>query len=489
MLIENSAYLSSRGISLASFAISSIVLLHAGTLYGFSAYEQELSSALDSTHVAIIGSIGDAGLFLGVLTGLFYAHLGKAWTAVYSLLLLSGGYFGCYLSLVYFPSVPAFCVFYFMIGQGSQGLMFICLTVNSINFPIRHRGLIMGLLLAFFALAAIVWTLIYQYPLDYNIKNFYLTLAIATGVASLLTLFFIGNASRDGEVSIVQRHKEHADNDIETSSVPVVAESKNCCCLGPEVLPNEDHFEVQDISGLALLKITEFWLLWGTEFIVVGVSLMWKNHVGMFGFPESYTGRLVMVWVAVNAGARFVTGAASDWLRAVFARTGFFLIGACILAASHMILFAAPTVGTVWLADICTGLAYGMCICGLNQILSIFFGLNKFGFNHGMLNTAGALGAVFFTVICSVIVNARDLKSAACTGDGRLECYRYPFLFSTFFLLFAIFLSCLLMTRYPPSFLMYRSVSQSDSKEDALREEVFKNESEGLPPFVSTQAD
>jgi hypothetical protein len=125
----------------------------------------------------------------------------------------------------------------------------------------------------------------------------------------------------------VQRHKEHADNDIETSSVPVVAESKNCCCLGPEVLPNEDHFEVQDISGLALLKITEFWLLWGTEFIVVGVSLMWKNHVGMFGFPESYTGRLVMVWVAVNAGARFVTGAASDWLRAVFARTGFFLIG------------------------------------------------------------------------------------------------------------------------------------------------------------------
>jgi hypothetical protein len=45
------------------------------------------------------------------------------------------------------------------------------------------------------------------------------------------------------------------------------------------------------------------------------------------------------------------------------------------------------------------------------------------------------------------------------------------------------------MTRYPPSFLMYRSVSQSDSKEDALREEVFKNESEGLPPFVSTQAD
>ena len=53
----------------------------------------------------------------------------------------------------------------------------------------------------------------------------------------------------------------------------------------------------------------------------------------------------------------------------------------------------------------------------------------------------------------------------------------------------AIFLSCLLMSRYPPSFLMYRSVSQSDAKEDALKEEVVKNQSEGLPPFVPALAD
>lgn len=73
--------------------------------------------------------------------------------------------------------------------------MFICLTVNSGNFPIRHRGLIMGLLLAFFALAAIVWTLLYQYPMSYHIRTFYLSLAISTGFACLFTLLFIGNAS------------------------------------------------------------------------------------------------------------------------------------------------------------------------------------------------------------------------------------------------------------------------------------------------------
>jgi hypothetical protein len=46
------------------------------------------------------------------------------------------------------------------IGQGSQGLNFVVLTVNSMNFPLRNRGVIMGWLLAFFALSAIVWSLL-----------------------------------------------------------------------------------------------------------------------------------------------------------------------------------------------------------------------------------------------------------------------------------------------------------------------------------------
>lgn len=144
MLVENSSRLAPRGISLVSFGVSLVVLLHAGTLYGFSAYEQELADALDSTHVAVIGSIGDAGLFLGILTGLFYAYLGKMWTALYSLALLSGGYFGCYLSLLYFPSVAAFCVFYFMVRRLSMHASGQCVRVASLRcahrtlFPTDH---------------------------------------------------------------------------------------------------------------------------------------------------------------------------------------------------------------------------------------------------------------------------------------------------------------------------------------------------------------
>ena len=157
--------------------------------------------------------------------------------------------------------------------------------------------------------------------------------------------------------------------------------------------------------------------------------------------------------------------------------------GACVLLVSHLVLFIAPSESTVWLANICTGLAYGMCICGLNQILSIFFGLSKFGFNHGILNTAGALGAVFFTVICSVIVNVRDLKSDQCTGDKRLECYRFPFLFSACFLTVGVFFSVLLMTRYPPKFLLYRTVPQNEHHIPPVPDKDMQ------PPFVTAKAE
>jgi hypothetical protein len=47
------------------------------------------------------------------------------------------------------------------VWPGSQALSFICLTVNSLNFPVRNRGAVMGILLAFYATSAIVWTLVY----------------------------------------------------------------------------------------------------------------------------------------------------------------------------------------------------------------------------------------------------------------------------------------------------------------------------------------
>ena len=214
-----------------------------------------------------------------------------------------------------------------------------------------------------------------------------------------------------------------------------------------------------DISGLTVLKLPEFWLLWSIEFVIVGVALMWKNHVGMFGFERDYTTIVVMSWVGVNASSRMLTGYTSDLLRNVFPRSGFFMIGACIMFVSHLLMLVAPAFGTMWLANVCTGVAYGMCICGLNQIISIYFGLQRFGFNHGMVNTSGALGGLFFTAMAEVIANAQDLKSAQCLGANRLQCYRYPFALSAGFLVVAIYLSVVAIRQYPPKFLLYRAVA------------------------------
>jgi hypothetical protein len=56
-----------------------------------------------------------------------------------------------------------------------------------------------------------------------------------------------------------------------------------------------------------------------------------------------------------------------------------------LMAVSHFFFFLAPSLGSLWLVNICTGVGYGMCICGMNQVLSIYFGLPRFGFNHGLV--------------------------------------------------------------------------------------------------------
>jgi hypothetical protein len=62
-----------------------------------------------------------------------------------------------------------------------------------------------------------------------------------------------------------------------------------------------------------LLKLPEFWLLWGLDLIIVGVALMWKNHIGLMGLEPATTANLVMVWIGLNALSRFIIGYVSDW--------------------------------------------------------------------------------------------------------------------------------------------------------------------------------
>jgi hypothetical protein len=115
-------------------------------------------------------------------------------------------------------------------------------------------------------------------------------------------------------------------------------------------------------------------MLWVIEFILVGVALMWKvilcveyvfdilfnlnvpnravrfvtstswssfpsqNHIGMFGFDNSHTVRLLVAWVAVNASFRMLTGILSDYLRHSFARAGYFYFGIRLLSLSLCVI-------------------------------------------------------------------------------------------------------------------------------------------------------
>jgi hypothetical protein len=161
-----------------------------------------LKKYLKSPNVAIIGAVGDAGCFLSLLIGWFYVYFGQSWTSILGFIFLTGGYLGAYFALERAPYIALFCVLYFFIGQGSQAMAFICMTVNSGNFPVRNRGSVMGILLAFFALSAIAWTLLYKYVMDYDLETLYLSLGSSSGVAAMMALLLVADISPVRRVSL-----------------------------------------------------------------------------------------------------------------------------------------------------------------------------------------------------------------------------------------------------------------------------------------------
>lgn len=59
---------------------SSFMVLSAGTLYGFGAYSANLADALNRSDVNMLGSFGDAGLYTGIILGLFNDKFGPVST-------------------------------------------------------------------------------------------------------------------------------------------------------------------------------------------------------------------------------------------------------------------------------------------------------------------------------------------------------------------------------------------------------------------------
>ena len=94
------------------------------------------------------------------------------------------------------------------------------MTVNSGNFPVRNRGTVMGILLAFFALSAIGWTVLYHHGLNFNLNALYLALGVSSAVASLCAMLFIADISPVRGISVWQAGRRATHVAVLAPAVP-----------------------------------------------------------------------------------------------------------------------------------------------------------------------------------------------------------------------------------------------------------------------------
>lgn len=72
------------------------------------------------------------------------------------------------------------------------------LTPNAGNFPMGRRGTIIAAILACAALSALVWTLVYQYALYYNVIKLCAAFAVSSSVATLIATFLVADLTDQG---------------------------------------------------------------------------------------------------------------------------------------------------------------------------------------------------------------------------------------------------------------------------------------------------
>jgi len=194
-----------------------------------------------------------------------------------------------------------------------------------------------------------------------------------------------------------------------------------------------DEDSEEDVTGLELLKRFEFYLLFISLVLSLGVGLAWKNTLGVLNkaLHIDQSSSMVIAWSLLNAFARFSSGVLSDYF-ALFVRRSFWVVPFSLLNIIMIIVFFfipsnfIPHV--IWMMNVLSALSYGTAYSVLASLTFIYFGRKYVSINMGILLLAPAIGGVSFTRIFKAIeVNATLVNSGQPVGNCNF-CFKGIFL-------------------------------------------------------------
>ncbi|BGP24099.1 hypothetical protein JCM10295v2_003001 [Rhodotorula toruloides] len=275
--------------------------------------------------------------------------------------------------------------------------------------------------------------------------DFLLLLAVGSLVSMLVGLAFIRPVLResketetipesvDGEVDEVDAESVAAEIDTQRPhSSPSSGTSTERTPLLRSQSSNSTSSVVPDrnITGLALLRELDFYLIFMFNGLCAGVGLCYINNLGtvvraLSSFsssapnPALLQSRLVSLLSILNCLGRLLSGFGSDYLlhhpRFPLPRVLWRPLTACVLLSSQLSALAVSSPKALWIPTALTGLAHG-CLFGLSGIIGLErFGIKSWSQTNGVLALAPALFGQSTNLLFGTIYDSR----AVLIGKAR----------------------------------------------------------------------
>ncbi|KAA1073095.1 hypothetical protein PGT21_035618 [Puccinia graminis f. sp. tritici] len=481
---------------LSSVSIS----LSAGTNYAFSIYSVQLGHKLhlSATSLNVIGLAGNLGMYISSpFVGRYIDRYGPTIPLLGAGTLISLGY-GLLWLLFTQPSLPLVVVQTLMgnlfAGLGSSIANSCAITGTASVFAPSHRATAIGTVLAGFGLSAFFWTTI-----GYHIAK--------SDTAVLLALLSIGPslAILFGASGYVLMGIGCDDRQTSPSSQdqPCTSHSRQST-EDTQLLPLKKQ---TDITGWALVRELDFWMIWLVMSCCCGIGLMIINNLGtmlvaIYGptSPDSsdqtvrlYQAHAVSILSIFNCFGRIFAGTFSDLLkRGLSIGRVWWLcwISSLFLLSQILGYFAVSELDhVVWLGGL-VGFAYGNMYGAGPALVLEWFGLKHFATNFGFLNLAPLLCGQIFNLSFGRIFDhhsqhSSDAEDRHLVCLDRRGCYQAAFLITICGALLSLSLSISLGFRRPE----FISQSKSNSNFRRTHEHDGDDDGESAPILRSSTED
>ncbi|GAA5976811.1 hypothetical protein JCM11641_000878 [Rhodosporidiobolus odoratus] len=317
-----------------TLSFSCVSALSAGTNYVFSGYSPQLAQQLHLSSLAInaVGAAGNAGVYLsGPLVGLVVDSRGPRIVLLGAAACLAVGYFGLYAlyaggedGLYATWGLPGLAICQILAGTGGSAALSAAVKATSLSFSKAKRGAAMATVLSCFGLSAFFYSTLSHANLLSTadpIAGFLLTLALGTGISMLLGAAFVHPppTSHSATVPVTTQGQYLAvstsDSDPSFPSpsssrpqTPIHDPASSEYSLHSDILACEGDLPVRpanrrrqrsssplleereddeprhgagdlDVTGWDLLRLKDFWALFGYLGLCSGVGLMWAFHL------------------------------------------------------------------------------------------------------------------------------------------------------------------------------------------------------------------